>query len=177
MDDSSTYCNLLVSEQDKGLSLKKIMAFLFLALILTGCTTKSKNVVEKDDSNDILEVYYRLIDGIKYRNFEKILSCYADDATYSYGQNTGEKYICFNNTKNIRGIDNIRLQYGYLFKRNILDKIEFEIIKVDANKSDPNIKFLNVWQNSDDDVIEIIEFKKIQDKYFISGHRILKKES
>jgi hypothetical protein len=157
------------------INLKK---YLFILLIFFCCTTKNQNVIKEEhfiEEDDIIKVYNRLIEGIKNRDINEISSCYMINSSYYYDENTGKKYICFNQKKYISGIENIILQYKFLFKSNILDKIEYEIISIDKNALTPKISFLNVWQNSDDDVIEIIEFEKVQNKYYISCHNIMKK--
>jgi hypothetical protein len=157
------------------------ITFLIFLVSFFSCTTKNKEVVVKEEkaddiTEDILEIYNKLIDGIKHHDFEKISSCYTEDANYIYGDNTPAKYVCFNSEKKVNGINDIISQYKFLFKKYLLNKIEFEVYKIDRNSKNPSITFINVWQNSDDDLIELIEFKKINNQYFISNHLVQKKQ-
>ena len=153
----------------------KYIPALIIIFVISSCASKNAAVIEQEDPDDILSVYYRLIEGIKYRNYDVILSCYSPDAEYSYDKNTGEKFKCYNNEKKVTGSEQIKEQYRYMFKKNILDRIEFEIIKADPDRKNPNIKYLNVWQNTDDDIVEMISFTRINGKYYISTHRVMKK--
>jgi hypothetical protein len=160
--------------------MQKFMIF-FMILLIFSCTTNKKFVqetvkqVEKEAPDDIKNVYYRLIQGIKARDMEKIASCYSKDCIYEYGNNTKKKFVCFDGNKSISGLENVMLQYKYLFKNRILDNIEFEIEYIDNKDNIPELAFINAWQHSDDNHMEILEFVKIDEKYFISKHIIKKK--
>ncbi|OHD26881.1 MAG: hypothetical protein A2086_10240 [Spirochaetes bacterium GWD1_27_9] len=170
----------------------KNLTLIFIFLFLFGCATKKQNIKEvvitttstttttiteeTISENDILLVYNKLIASIKQRDFAGIESCYAPDAGFIYDEKTSSKYKCFNGEKKVFGVENILSQYKYMFKNRLLDNIEFEVVKIFNTKEIPKIKFINAWQNSDDDLIEEIEFVKIGKLYFIKTHFIQKKK-
>lgn len=153
--------------------MNKIIILVLICFLFSCNTIKQKIILEnKDNFEDIKEVYYRLIDGIKNKDYEKISSCYSNNAIYGYDINTGINFLCYNKEKQISGIEDILIQYKFLFKKKSFNKIEYEIEKIDSNI--PLIKFINLWQNADDNLIEIIEFTKIDNKFYISKHILQK---
>jgi len=160
--------------------LKKIfLSFCFLIVIFC-CThreiTKKDEKIEMINENDIIKIYYRLVEGIKNRSMEQILSCYSTESTYQYSKLTGENFVCYNDLKEVSNISQIKENYLYLFKKKRYDLIEYEIVSIDKNKNEPKIVFINAWENSDYDHYEIISFVLENEKYLINRHSIVKRE-
>ena len=160
--------------------MKRIFLSFCLLLVFICCThreiTKKDEKIEMINENDILKIYYRLVEGIKNRSLEQILSCYSTESTYQYSELTGEKFVCYNNLKEVSNISQIKENYLYLFKKKRYDLIEYEIVSIDKNKNEPKIVFINAWENSDYDHYEIISFVLENEKYLISRHSIVKGE-
>lgn len=157
--------------------------FLILIIFVISCKSTEEPVVEKyrvfyskDDNiplskEDMLIVYKRMIEGIKDRSINKILSCYSDSIKYAYDETT-KKALCYNGEKELEGKEELASQYGYLFKNKILDNIEFAII--DINESLLSISFINAWESSDHRFEQTIYFVENQGEYNIEKHIIHK---
>lgn len=157
--------------------LKGLALIGLLAALLTGCLhkeTKEEPVVEKPqpekrgEADDMLAVYNRLIEGIRRADLDKILSCYSSEGSYGYSDRIKKRFTCFDDNYEVFGIANIESQYRYLFKNRLLDRIEFDVRKVD--ESELSITFINAWARADYRVAETIYFQRIDDKYYIKRH-------
>lgn len=157
--------------------LKALALIGLLAAILSGCSHKETKeeppvkepVVEKrGEADDMLAVYNRLIEGIRRADLDKILSCYSAEGSYGYSDRIKKRFTCFDDNYEVRGINNIESQYRYLFKNRLLDRIEFDVRKVD--ESELSITFINAWARADYSVAETIYFELINDKYYIKRH-------
>ncbi|HPO49454.1 MAG TPA: hypothetical protein PLO89_03930, partial [Spirochaetota bacterium] len=159
--------------------MKRFFLFLSLVFIISGCVSKGEQKVEKTavtttiekrsfdiDKDLLLEVFNKLVFYIKKRDLDGISSCYSKDSLFLYDDSTGN-FSCFNGLKQASGNDEVIEQYKYMFKKRILDNIEFEVYLIDANIENPSIKFINAWQNSDYDFEEIVYFAKEDEKYKI----------
>ncbi|HOV15207.1 MAG TPA: hypothetical protein PK771_13040 [Spirochaetota bacterium] len=173
--------------------MKILIIYLLFISFLFGCVTKKQIKIETTsttttsttifveqkaeevDEKDILSIFYKLVGFIKSRDIDGIISCYSEESTFLYDKSTNEKLLCYNDNKSVSGRESIAKQYKYMFKKRILDNIEFEVYQIDRDAKNPMIKFINAWQNSDYDVEERIFFVKENGKYKISNHLIGKK--
>lgn len=168
---------------------KKYIALLFalalLTALFTGCShkeTKEEPVVHEEEvppppppednkkgsAEDMLAVYQRLIDGIRRAELDKILSCYAEEGSYGYSEENRRKFKCYNDEYEVFGIEPIESQYRYLFKKRLLDRIEFDVRVV--NEEQLYITFINAWARADYRVAETIYFEVIDSRYYIKRH-------
>jgi hypothetical protein len=155
----------------------KYSLLFLLTLTLFSCTTgkpfqENQTTRTTLATDTILRVYHDLIAAIKARDFDKLSNCYDSQADFIYDENTSSKYQCYNRMKSVHGREEILRQYAYLFHSRLLDRIEYEYYEVSENTADPWIRFINVWQNADDQVNEIITLTMDNGYYRIREHRI-----
>lgn len=128
----------------------------------------------QDTTDDIELVYNRLIEAIIKKKVDQIVECYCEDAIFEYSDKVEKEINCFDGSKRIQGHDKIRKNYEYLFKNRYLNRIEYDIVKIDKKNNPPKIIFINLWLNLEYDFYEIIEFTLINKKYYINYHKIVK---
>ena len=134
----------------------------------------NKHIVIEDTTDDIELLYYRLVEAIIKKKIEGIANCYTKDAIFQYSDKVEKNITCFDGTKKIIGIENIKKNYEYFFKIRYLNIIEYEIIKIYKQINPPKIIFINLWLNVEFDFYEIIECTLIDKKYYISNHTVVK---
>lgn len=107
---------------------RTLLLTLFFIFTFFSCTHKEVKKETGKTKEKMLDVYYRLINGIKKRDLNIIASCYEQESSYQYHEELNHRFKCFNNEIKINGIDNVLNQYKFLFKSKLLDRIEFDII-------------------------------------------------
>jgi ketosteroid isomerase-like protein len=142
----------------------------------TTTTTTTTLPPEPDFSKkDMLAIYNTLVDNIKKRNVDAIMSCYAEDGSYYFSDMTRADFVCYNGTKRVNGADEIRANWTDRFRRIKKDRIEYEVQQVNTDPSDPYIIFVNAWDNADFSHYEMITFKKLDDgSLAIAEHKVVK---
>ncbi len=133
-----------------------------------------KPLVENDTTDDIELLYKRLIDSIINKKLDQIVSCYTEDAVFQYSDKVEKNITCFDGSKKVIGIENIKKNYEYLFRKRYLNIIEYEIVKIYKHTTPPKIIFINLWLNVEYDFYEIIECTIIDKKYYITNHTVVK---
>lgn len=176
--------------------MKKRLIFYIILLFIFSCTHKEvknniekdeveivdveildieeKKIVEEDTTDDIEFLYNRLVDAIIKKKLDEIGKCYYEYAIFQYSDNVEKNINCFDGSKKIIGIENIKKNYDYLFKKRYLNRIEYEIVKIYRETNPKKIIFINLWLNVEFDFYEIMECILIDKKYYISNHTIVK---
>lgn len=153
------------------------MAIFFCIFFIISCShnEKKETVVKEKKGNikdEMLAVYNKIIDGIKTRDLEQIISCYEKNSIFEYSNKIAHQFQCFNKESSIKGIDNITQQYQYFFENRPLDQIEFAIKEI--NEKEICITFINAWTYSDYRIAETIYLISQDNGYFIKKHEIRK---
>ncbi|MCG8573023.1 MAG: hypothetical protein MJB14_23065, partial [Spirochaetes bacterium] len=125
---------------------------------------------EVSNKEDLTAVYYRLITGIKEKNLDKIMLCYADNSHFFYDEGLHKKLLCYDKSLKVTGKEQILRQYQYLFSIRLLDQIEFGLRKIDEKKA--AITFVNAWTLTDYKVAETIVLTEIDGRYYIDQHHV-----
>ena len=145
------------------------------ATTTTTTTTTTTLPPEPDVSkDDMLKIYNRLVNNIKTKDIDKIMSCYANDSCYYFSDATRPDFVCFNGEKRVDGAGEIRQNYENRFRRVKKDRIEYEVQKINTSPDDPYIIFVNAWDNADFSHYEMIHFVKEDGNLLIGTHKVVK---
>jgi len=162
--------------------LRKIIIFLLFSFLLVNCSHKEIKekiedipiIKEEDITDDIELLYNRFVEAIMKKKIDEIAKCYSEDAIFQYSDEAGKEISCFDKSKKIEGIENIKKNYDYLFKTRYLNRIEYEIVRIYRDTNPKKVIFMNLWFNVEFDFYEIIECVLIDKKYYIKSHTIVK---